>query len=67
MIYLLTLIANILSPLTGNSGFTMTNSAPFLSTISSEAILDNEIMVSFDVESLFSNVLIDTAVQTVLQ
>ena len=67
MIYLLNLIANILSPLTGNSGFTMTNSAPFLSTISSEAILDNEIMVSFDVELLFSNVLIDTAVQTVQQ
>ena len=55
-------LANILSPLTGNSGF-MTNSAHFVSTISSETILDNEIMVFFDVESLFTNVPIDAAVQ----
>ena len=61
-------LANILSPLTGNSGFTVINSAHFVSsTISSETILDNEIMVSFDVESLFTNVLIDAAVQTALQ
>ncbi|XP_068678522.1 uncharacterized protein [Montipora foliosa] len=60
-------LANILSPLTGNSGFTVTNSAHFVSTVSSETILDNEIMVSFDVESLFTNVPIDAAVQTALQ
>ena len=61
-------LANILSPLTGNSGFTVINSAHFVSsTISSETILDNEIMVSFDVESLFTNVPIDAAVQTALQ
>ena len=53
-------LANILSPLTGNSGFTVTNLAHFVSTISSETILDNEIMVSFDVESLFTNIPIDT-------
>ena len=58
---------NILSPLTGNSGFTVTNSAHFVSTISSETILDNEIMVSFDVESLFTNVPIDATVKTALQ
>ena len=60
-------LANILSPLTGNSGFTVTNSAHFVSTISSETILDNVSMVSFDVESLFTNVPIAATVQTVLQ
>jgi len=49
-------LANILSPVTGNSDFTMTNSAYVASIISSEKIQDNEIMVSFDVESLFTNV-----------
>ena len=41
----------------------MTNSAHFASIISSEKIQDNEIMVSFDVESLFTNVPIEGAVQ----
>jgi len=43
------------------------NSAYFVSTISSESILDNEIMVSFGVESLFTNVPIDAAVEAALQ
>ena len=60
-------LAYILSPLTGNSEFTVTNSAHFVSTINSETILGNEIMVSFDVESLFTNVPIDAAVQATLQ
>ena len=60
-------LANILSPLTGISGFTVTNSAHFVSTISSGTILDKEIMVSFDVKSLFNNVPIDAAVHTALQ
>ena len=47
-------LANILSPLTGNSDFTVTNSAHFASIISSEKIQDHEIMVSFDIESLFA-------------
>ena len=45
----------------------MTNSAHFVSTVSNEMILDNEIMVSFDVESRFTNVPIDAAVQAALQ
>ena len=53
-------LANILSPLTGKSEFTVTNSAHFVSTISIS-------MVSFDVESLFTNVPIDAAVQAALQ
>ena len=50
-------LANILSTLTGKSEYTVTNSAHFVSTVSNETILDNEIMVSFDVELLFTNFL----------
>ena len=57
----------MLSPLTDNTDFTVTNSAHFLSTISSETILDNEIMAAFDADSLFTNVPIDAAVQAALQ
>ena len=60
-------LGNILSPLTGSSDFTVNNSAHFVSTISRETTLDNEIMVSFDVESLFTNVPIDAAVEASLQ
>ena len=52
--------------LTGNSEHTVTNSAHFVSTVSNETILDNKIIVSFDVESLFTNVPIDAAVQAAL-
>ena len=45
----------------------MNNSTHFVSTISNERILDNEFMVSFDVESLFTNVPIDVAVGAALQ
>ena len=60
-------LPKILSPLTGKSEYTVTNSAHFVSTVSNETILDNEIMVSFDVESLFTNVPIDAAVEAALQ
>ena len=39
----------------------------FVSTFCNETILDNEIMVSFNVESLFTNIPIDAAVQAALQ
>ena len=45
----------------------MNNSAHFVPTISGETILDNEIMVSFDVELLFTNVPIDAAVEAALK
>ena len=60
-------LANILSPLTGRSEYTVTNSAHFVSTVSNETILDNDIMAFFDVKSLFTNVPIDTTVQAALQ
>ena len=62
-----TFLANILSPLTGNSDFTVTNSAHFTSVISSEKIQNQEIMVSFKVESLFPNVPIEGPVQAALR
>ena len=45
----------------------MKNSTDFASTIASEEIQYHEIMVSFDVESPFTNVPIEGAVQTALQ
>ena len=39
-------LANILSPLTGKSEYTVTNSAHFVSTVSNEKILNNEIIGS---------------------
>ena len=56
-------LADILSPLTGKSEYTVTNSSHFVSTISHERIQENEVMVSFDVESLFTNVPIEGAVK----
>ena len=45
----------------------VTDSAYFVSTVSNETILDNEFMLSCDVEPLFTNVPIDAAVQAALQ
>ena len=59
-------LADILSPLTGKSDYTVTNSSHFVSTISHERIQENEVMVSFDVESLFTNVPIEGAVKAAL-
>ena len=59
-------LADILSPLTGKSDYTVTNSSHFVSTISHERIQENEVMVSFDVESLFTNVPIEGPVKAAL-
>ena len=52
-------LANILSPLTGKS--------EFVSSVSNKTILENEIMVSFNVELLFTNIPLNAAVQAALQ
>lgn len=49
-------LANMLSPLTGNSNFAVKYLAHFASTIASEKIQENEIVVFFNLESLFTNV-----------
>ena len=59
-------LADILSPLTGKSDYTVTNSSHFVSTISHERIQENEVLVSFDVESLLTNVPIEGAVTAAL-
>ena len=60
-------LANVLSPLAGNLNFTVKDSTDFASTIASEEIQDHQIMVSFDMESLFTNVPIEGAIQAMLQ
>ena len=60
-------LADILSPLTGKSEYAVTNSANFVNTINHERIQEKEIMVSFDVESLFTNVPIEDAVKAALR
>ena len=60
-------LADVLSPLTGKSEYTVNNSAHFVSTINGERVLESEIMVSFDVESLLTNVPIEGAVQAALR
>jgi len=59
-------LADILSPLAGKSDYTVTNSTHFVSTISHERIQENEVVVSFDVEALFTNVPIEDAVKATL-
>ena len=60
-------LADILSPLTGKSEYAVTNSTHFVNTINHERIQEKEIMVSFDVESLFTNVPIEDTVKAALR
>ena len=55
-----------LSSLNGKSDYTVKNSADFVSTRNKEKVDENEIMVSFDVESLFTNVAIESALRATL-
>ena len=59
-------LARILSPLTGSSSYTVKNSGEFANIISKETIQTDEVMISFDVESLFTNVPIEETVQAAL-
>ncbi|XP_078363377.1 uncharacterized protein LOC144647439 [Oculina patagonica] len=60
-------LADILSPLTGKSEYAVTNSTHFVNTINHERIQEKEIMVSFDVEFLFTNVPMEDAVKATLR
>ena len=59
-------LARILSPLTGNSNYTVKNSEEFANIISKETIQTGKVIIFFDVESLFTNVPIEETVQAVL-
>ena len=48
------LLADILAPLQNNNGHTVTNSTDFTHKLSNTNIADDEIMISFDVVSLFT-------------
>ena len=60
-------LSDLLSPLTGLTSHTVPNSTSFVQEISSLAIHADETMVSFDVESLFTNVPIEGALNAALQ
>ena len=54
-------LAGILSPLTGNTPNTVPNSTAFTEFLRGQHIDSHEALLSFDVVSLFTNVLIDDA------
>ncbi|XP_071494784.1 uncharacterized protein [Diadema antillarum] len=54
-------LAQILSPLTGRTCHSVRNSTDFAEFVSTQTISSNELMLSFDVTSLFTNVPIDGA------
>ena len=54
-------LAQILSPLQNKNGFSVTDSLQFKNDISDIAISEDEVMVSFDVISLFTAIPVDKA------
>ena len=60
-------LAKIISPLAGKTSSHVRNSAHFAELIKGLSLTDRDIMVSFDVSSLFTNVPIDEALDIVQQ
>ena len=54
-------LADILSPLQNHNGYSVTNSNDFANKLTNTTIDDDEIMVSFDVVSLFTAIPVDRA------
>ena len=54
-------LTDILSPLQNCNGFSVPNSAKFAEEISNVDIQDDEVMLSFDVVSLFTSIPVDKA------
>ena len=57
-------VTSVISPLMGNTSF-VKNSKHFSEMVSSETVSQDEVMVSFDVQSLFTNVPIDKALEVI--
>ncbi|XP_052739858.1 uncharacterized protein LOC112042946 isoform X2 [Bicyclus anynana] len=58
-------LATLLKPFTGNTSSFVKDSKHFVRIIKNEIISDSEIMVSFDVESLFTNVPVEEVISLI--
>ena len=58
-------IASLISPLAGKTGSHVKNSKHFVEVMSDLRVEEDEMLVSFDVSSLFTNVPIDEAIQVI--
>ena len=58
-------LCRILTPITGCTGLTVKNWEDFVCQLQNVPIQDEEVMVSFDVQSLFTRVLIEGAIKAV--
>jgi hypothetical protein len=58
-------LAKILSPVVGNTGNTVKNSCHFAEYLRGKTLKADQMLVSFDVVSLFRNILVDLAIKVV--